>query len=77
MYMYISHEFRSAAALRGFCRVRWQAQGAVVFAKRVEGRHSRDFVHVLGAVEKLSLLNVFGVNFLTGGYPWSLPGGLG
>ena len=48
-----------------------------MFAKRVEGRHSRDFVHVLGAVEKFSFLIDFGVNFLTGGYPWSLPGGLG
>ena len=48
-----------------------------MFAKRVEGRHSRDFVHGLGAVEKFSFLNDFGDNFLTGGYPWSFPGGLG
>ena len=47
-----------------------------MFAKRVEGRHSRGFVHILVAVEKLRFLD-FGVNFLTGGYPWSLPGGLG
>ena len=52
-------------------------KGAVVFAKHVEGRHPRDFVHVLGAVQKCSSLNDFAVNFLTGGYPWSLPGGLG
>jgi hypothetical protein len=39
-----------------------------VFANRVEGRHSRDFVHVLGAVEKFSFLKDFGVDFLTGGY---------
>ena len=44
-----------------------------MFANRVEGRHSRDFVHVLGAVEKFSLLSDFGVNFV----PWSLPGGRG
>ena len=44
-----------------------------MLAKRAEGRHSRGFVHVLGAVEKLSLVNDFGVNFL----PWSLPGRLG
>ena len=48
-----------------------------MFAKRVEGRHSRGFVHVLEAMEKLSFLNDFGVDFLTGGYPWSLPGGRG
>jgi hypothetical protein len=48
-----------------------------VFAKRVEGRHSRGFVHVLEAVEKFSFLSDFGVDFLTGGYPWSLPGGWG
>ena len=44
-----------------------------MFAKRAEGRHSLGFVHVLEALEKLSLLNDFGVNFL----PWSLPGGRG
>ena len=51
--------------------------GAVVFANRMEGRRSRDFVHVLGAVEKPSFLSDFGVNFVTGEYPWSLPGGRG
>ena len=51
--------------------------GAVVFANRMEGRRSRDFVHVLGAVEKCSFFVDFGFNFRTGGYPWSLPGGLG
>ena len=44
-----------------------------MFAKRVEGRHSRGFVHILEAVEKLSLLNDVGVNFL----PWSLSGARG
>ena len=44
-----------------------------MFAKRAEGRNSRGFVHVLEAVEKLSLLSDFWVNFL----PWSLPGGRG
>ena len=48
-----------------------------MFAKRVEGRHFRGFVHVLGAVEKLSFSSDFVVNFLAEGYPWSLPGGLG
>jgi hypothetical protein len=28
IYIYVSRELRSAAALRGFCRVRWQAQGS-------------------------------------------------
>jgi hypothetical protein len=77
-YIYISRELRSAAALRGFCRVRWQARGSgIVFAKRVEGHRSCNFVHGLGAVEKVSFLSDAGVNFLTGGYPWSLSGGLG
>ena len=40
-----------------------------MFAKRVEGRHSRGFVHVLGAVAKSSFLNDLGVDFLTGGTP--------
>jgi hypothetical protein len=40
-----------------------------VFAKHVEGRHSRGLVHVLWAVEKFSFSNDFGVNFLTGGTP--------
>ena len=40
-----------------------------MFAKRVEGRHSRGFVHFLGAVEKSILLTDFGINFLTRVYP--------
>ena len=44
-------------------------KGAVVFANRVEGRHSRDFVQVLRAVQKFRSLYDFGVNFLTGGTP--------
>ena len=40
-----------------------------MFAKRVEGRHSRGFVHVLGAVEKFSFLVDFGVISLRGGTP--------
>ena len=38
-----------------------------MFAKRVEGRHSCDFVHILSAVEKSRLLNDFVVIFFTGG----------
>ena len=44
-----------------------------MFAKRAEGRHSRGFVHVLEAVEKLCLFNDFGADFL----PWRPPGGRG
>ena len=40
-----------------------------MFAKRVAGRHSCGFVHVLGAVEKLSFLNDFGSISLLGGTP--------
>ena len=40
-----------------------------MFAKRAAGRHSRGFVHVLGAVAKSSFLNDFWVDFLTGGTP--------
>jgi hypothetical protein len=40
IYMYVSHELRSAAALRGFRAVRWQAQKSGVLAQRVHGRPS-------------------------------------
>ena len=40
-----------------------------MFAKRVEGRHSRGFVHVPGAVEKSSFLMILGSISLLGGTP--------
>ena len=40
----------------------------------MEGRHSRDFVHALGAVEELRFSNDFGVSFLTGGGTLEPPG---
>ena len=41
-----------------------------MFAKRVEGRHSREFIHTLGVVGKQRFLVDFGVNFL----PVATPG---
>ena len=40
-----------------------------MFAKRVEGRHSREFIHILGVVEKQRFLVDFDVNFLPVGTP--------
>ena len=40
-----------------------------MFAKRVEGRHSREFIHTLGVVGKQRFLVDFGVNFLPVGTP--------
>ena len=40
-----------------------------MFAKRVEGRHSRDFFHTLGVVGEQHFLVDFSVNFLPVGTP--------
>ena len=40
-----------------------------MFAKRVEGRHSREFIHTLGVVGKQRFLVDFGMNFLPVGTP--------
>ena len=40
-----------------------------MFAKRVEGRLSREFIHTLGVVGKQRFLVDFGVNFLPVGTP--------
>ena len=40
-----------------------------MFAKRVEGRHSREFIHTLGVVGKQRFFVDFGVNFLPVGTP--------
>ena len=40
-----------------------------MFAKRVEGRHSRGFVHVPGAMEKSGFLMILGSISLLGGTP--------
>ena len=40
-----------------------------MFARRVEGRHSRELIHTLGVVGKQRFLLDFGVNFLPVGTP--------
>ena len=40
-----------------------------MLAKRVERRHSREFIHTLGVVGKQRFLVDFGVNFLPVGTP--------
>ena len=40
-----------------------------MLAKRVERRHSREFIHTLGVVGKQCFLIDFGVNFLPVGTP--------
>ena len=40
-----------------------------MFARRVEGRHAREFIHTLGVTGKKSFLADFGVNFLPVGTP--------
>ena len=40
-----------------------------MFARRVEGRDAREFIHTLGATGKQRLLVDFGVNFLLVGTP--------
>ena len=40
-----------------------------MFAKRVEGRHSRELIHTLGVVGSNDFLVDFGVNFLPVGTP--------
>ena len=51
-------------------------KGTLVFAKRVEGRHSREFIHTLGVVGKQRFLVDLGVNFFpvgtleAPGRPW-------
>ena len=48
---------------------KWQAQGSGSVCQACGGRHSREFIHILGWWESSDLLVDFGVNFLPVGTP--------
>ena len=66
--MYISQQASLSRRAKGICIVGSRRKGVLVFARRVEGCHSRQFIHTLGATRKQRFIE-FGVNFLIGGTP--------